>query len=251
MTMRERRIERVRHDTRRRSLTVETVVRLTPHMLRIGFTSDDLDGFISLSFDDHIKLFLPVEDGGPSQMRDYTPRRFDVATGRVTIDFALHDAGVATSWARAARPGERVDIGGPRGSAIIPADLDWYWLIGDETALPAIGRWVEEAASRQAVTTFVVVEQDADRQVLQTQAEWTGRWVVRTGDQGDAALLRALLAAHHLPVGDGFVWIAAEASVARILRDWLVAELGYPRERIKAGGYWIRGRADAHDRLRD
>lgn len=97
--MGEHRIKRVRHDTRRRLLTVDTVVRLTPHMVRIGFTSDDLAGFISLSFDDHIKLFFPAEDGGVEQMRDYTPRRFDVATGRLTIDFAVHDAGVATAWA--------------------------------------------------------------------------------------------------------------------------------------------------------
>nr|WP_246251706.1 siderophore-interacting protein [Ancylobacter pratisalsi] len=80
--MAERRIERVRHDTRRRMLRVDTVVRLTPHMVRIGFTSDDLAGFTSLSFDDHIKLFFPAEDGGADQMRDYTPRRFDVGACR-------------------------------------------------------------------------------------------------------------------------------------------------------------------------
>ena len=41
-------IERIRHETRRRTLTVQTVVKLTPHMLRIGFTSDDLQDFVSL-----------------------------------------------------------------------------------------------------------------------------------------------------------------------------------------------------------
>nr|WP_246251703.1 siderophore-interacting protein [Ancylobacter pratisalsi] len=39
----------------------------------------------------------------------------------------------ASTWALAARPGDRLEIGGPRGSAIIPADFDWYWLVGDET----------------------------------------------------------------------------------------------------------------------
>lgn len=68
--MGERLIERIRHDTRRRTLTVETVERLTPHMVRICFTSGDLDGFASLSFDDHVKLFSPPADGGSDQMRD-------------------------------------------------------------------------------------------------------------------------------------------------------------------------------------
>ena len=112
-------IERVRHDTRRRTLTVETVTKLTPQMLRIGFTGDDLHDFVSLSADDHIKLFFQAK-GEPACMRDYTPRSFDTARGTMTIDFALHDAGVATQWAMDAKPGDMLEIGGPRGSAIRP-----------------------------------------------------------------------------------------------------------------------------------
>ncbi|MAQ36525.1 MAG: hypothetical protein CMO21_04750 [Thioclava sp.] len=40
-----------------------------------------------------------------------------------------------------------------------------------------------------------------------------------------------------------FVWIAAEASVARALRDDLIAR-GHPKEWLKAAGYWIAGQAD-------
>nr|WP_254602817.1 siderophore-interacting protein [Sphingomonas bacterium] len=64
-------------------------------MLRIGFTGDLAD-FVSLSADDHVKLFLPVE-GEADAMRDYTPRAFDTGLGTMTIDFALHDAGAATA----------------------------------------------------------------------------------------------------------------------------------------------------------
>ncbi len=247
----DRSIRRVRHDTRHRTLTVDAVSRLTPRMLRIDFTSDDLDGFVSLSFDDHVKLFFPSVHGGLDEMRDYTPRRFDVATGRMTIDFAIHEDGVATAWALTARPGDRLDIGGPRGSAIIPADFDWYWLVGDETALPAIGRRVEEAPAGTAVTTFVVVADAADRQPLRSAADWTGVWPVRDGCGDDAALLRGAMAGHDVPPGDGFVWIAAEASVARALRGYMLDERRHPREWLKAGGYWVRGKADAHDRIDD
>ncbi len=245
------RIKRVRHDTRRRTLVVETVERLTPHMVRISFTCVDLDGFTSLSFDDHVKLLFPADDGGADPMRDYTPRRFDVAAGRLTIDFAVHDAGIATAWALAARPGDRLDTGGPRGSAIIPADFDWYWLVGDETALPAIGRWVEEAPARAIVTTIVLVEELADRQQFRSNAAWVGIWPTRSGGSDDAALLRDAMADHDFPAGEGFIWIAAEAGVARALRGYVVDERGHPRERLKAGGYWVHGRADAHDKLYD
>ena len=187
--MGEHRVERVRHDTCRRTLIVHSIVRLTQHMVRIGFTSNDLAGFTSPSFDDHIKLFFPAEDNGAEQMRDYTPRRFDVAAGRVTIDFAVHDAGIATAWALAARLNDRLQIGGPRGSAIIPADFERYWLVGDETALPAIGRWIEDASAGAAITTFVVVEDFADRQRLRSEAEWVGVWPVRADGSNDAELL--------------------------------------------------------------
>ncbi len=244
------RIERVRHDTRRRTLTVDSVAKLTPHMLRIGFTAADLHDFVSLSADDHIKLFFPGE-GDPGCMRDYTPRSFDRASGGMTIDFALHDAGVATRWAAAAKVGDTLEIGGPRGSAIIPADFDWYWLIGDETALPAIGRWLEEAPAGTPITTVVVVEGEQDVQTVSTKAEWLPVWTVRDGVADDATLLQAGLAAQRTPPGDGFVWIAAEANVARTVRNYVLGERRHPREWTKAGGYWVRGRADAHDRIED
>ena len=151
----------------------------------------------------------------------------------------------------AARPGDRLEIGGPRGSAIVPADFDWYWLVGDETALPAIGRWVEEAPSGSTITTFVVIEDLADRQRFQSEAEWAGVWPVRAGRADDAALLRDAMAMHDFPAGDGFIWIAAEASVARMLRSYVLEHRHHPREWVKAGGYWVRGEADAHDKLDD
>ena len=92
----------------------------------------------------------PGPDGKPpegverSPGRDYTPRRYDAGRNELVIDFALHDAGPATDWAAQAEPGQQLAVGGPRGSFVVPDDFDWYLFIGDETALPAIGRRLEE-----------------------------------------------------------------------------------------------------------
>ncbi len=104
-------------------------------MLRITFSSPDLADFSSPSPDDHIELFLP-DPANPGQqvMRDYTPRAFDAARKILTLDFALHDAGPATAWALAAQPGDRLAIGGPKGSVMVADDFDFYLLIGDESA---------------------------------------------------------------------------------------------------------------------
>lgn len=242
---------RVRHETRRRLLTVGSVERLTPHMLRLGFNCADMAGFSSAAHDDHIKLFFPAAGEADARpcMRDYTPRRFDAAAGTLVIDFAIHEAGPATSWALAARIGDMIEIGGPRGSAVVPDDFDWYVLIGDETALPAIGRRLEELRPGVPVTSFIVVPEAGDVQAVETSAAWTAHWVPRSPSRDDATLLLDAMAGYALPPGEGFVWIAAEAGVARALRHHVVGELGHPGAWTRAAGYWRRGQADAHERI--
>jgi len=245
---------RVRHELRRRKLTVASIELLTPRMRRFGFTSPDLHDFVSASHDDHVKLFFPGDgedpSGGKTDMRDFTPRRFDRDRGTVFIDFALHETGPAMRWAWSAQVGDRLEIGGPRGSVVVPDDFDWYLLIGDETALPAIGRRVEELRQGVPVASFVITE-PGETQHFETMAAWTPRWIARAPSSDDSALLRAALGDYALPKGDGFVWIAAEASVARSMRNHLVSDLGHPRQWIKAAGYWKRGHADTHEKIED
>lgn len=248
-------ILRVRRETHRRLVSVAATERLTPNMQRIRFTSADLRDFESFAPDDHVKVFVPspsARDGEPC-MRDYTPRAFDAARGTLTIDFALHEAGPATAWALAAKTGDQIEIGGPRGSLVVADDFDWYLLIGDETALPAIGRWVESRRAGVRVKTIVVVSGDAERQEFATRADWDATWVLRMGGQADdAGLLQATLAAcGKLPKGDGYVWIAAEARVARALRTYVSETLGHPKAWMKASGYWMTGQADAHVSIDD
>ncbi len=166
-------IERVRREPKRRLLTVASVRDLTPKMRRIVFVSPELQDFSSLGADDHVKLFAP-DASSPQGVsgRDYTPRAFDAAKGELTIDFALHDAGPATAWALAVKVGDELTIGGPRGSMVVADDFDFYWLIGDETALPAIGRRVEEIRAGAHVTTVVIVDGPEEAQNFETRADW-------------------------------------------------------------------------------
>ncbi|MCB1389627.1 MAG: siderophore-interacting protein [Rhodobacteraceae bacterium] len=241
-------ITRHRHETRRRLLTVESVEDLTPHMRRVVLGGSDLDGFVSLAPDDHIKLILDT-GGDKPEMRDYTPRAFDPTARRLTVDFALHDAGPATAWALAAAPGDTITVGGPRGSAVVAPVFDWWLLIADETGLPAMGRWVEELAAGAVVMTLGAVPGTADEQVFATAAAHRPVWVHRpVAAAADPVPLLEAARALSLPTGKGFVWIAAEARVARALRDHFEAERGHPRAWIKAAGYWIEGQADASDK---
>ncbi len=241
------RIERIRHELRRRDLTVTAVETLTPGMLRITLTGDDLADFASAAPDDHVKIFLPAGDTELAA-RDYTPRRFNADGRRLTLDFAVHEAGPATDWATGAKPGDRLLVGGPRGSAVVSGVRRWL-LIGDETALPAIGRRIEEAMDGDEVTVVAAVAGPAEEQDFQGRARLDVTWVHRPLAQAaNAAPLLAALDRIDIP-SQTFAWIAAEASVARAVRTYLTDKRGHALPWLKASGYWLQGQADAHEKI--
>ena len=236
------RVRRVRHQLKRRVLQVVRVDTLTPHFRSIVFRDDSLADFVTASFDDHVKLILD-RGGDAPVMRDYTPRRFDRGARELTIEFALHGDGPVAEWAMQAAAGQRITIGGPKGSMIVPADYDWHVLTGDETALPAIARRLEELPADARVFVFAQVDDPADRRALTSAADVTVRWFA------DAAALVAAARAFVPPDGEGYVWCAGEAATMATLRRVFVDEKGHDRHAIRAAAYWKRGAQGHHENL--
>lgn len=240
-------ISRVRHEIKRRTLTVRSIEHVTPNMARILLEGADLDGFLSLSPDDHVKLFFPIPGSDEAEKRDYTPRRHDAAAGTLTLDFALHDpagAGPATRWALSAKVGDTLQMGGPKGSMVVPSDFDWWLLAGDETALPAIGRRLEEMAPGTKVTTLVAVTGPTEEQRFDTRAAHRSLWVHRPAAQADdPAPLLAALKQLRPDTGDGFIWAAAEAKVAAAIKHFVTTSWKHDPAWLQAKGYWTTGQA--------
>ena len=245
-------IHRVMHEIKRRRLQVLRVVDLTPHMSRITLGGPELAGFVSLGTDDHVKLFFPQnaaeqaaletlvlgagKDKGPMPaMRDYTPRRYDLETLELDIDFVLHGDGPAATWAEQAAPGQFLHIGGPRGSMIVPDIFDSYLLIGDETALPAIARRLEGLAANRRALVVVEVENGKEQQVLQSAAEVHVIWVLREGGKDH---LLSTVRQLEVPTGNLYAWVATETKVSRQIRRVLLDEHGLDDQFVKAAGYW-------------
>jgi NADPH-dependent ferric siderophore reductase len=247
-------VTRTRHELTRRTLNVVRVEQLPPGMVRIVLGGDELRGFTSLGFDDHIKLFFPQgneEPGVAPPMRDYTPRYFTADPGELWVDFFLHGGGPATSWAAQASIGQRLLIAGPRGSSVIAPDaIALHLLIGDETALPAIGRRLEELPSSSRALVVVEVELGTKRPVLQSQAAVQCVWAQR--DLRDSVPSPALidsLRGLEFATNRCFAWVACESRTARAIRTYLRDERGFDKRWIKAAGYWQQGATGTHDSI--
>lgn len=251
-----------------RELTVLRVADVTPGMRRVtlggaqltAFRKDgfDLPELRTEGFDDHVKFFFAEGDNPPvlpSQnvssldwpadrrplTKDYTPVRFDPAAGEIDFDFVRHDGGTAATWAERAEPGSTTWIAGPKMSHSHPVGADWLLAIGDETALPAIGRWLAEMPAGTRARVFVEVGEDSHRQDLPTAADAEITWLVRGGaPAGTTDLLEQAVRGMEWLPGKVFVWAAGEAVTLKGIRRHLAAERQVPREQTHITGYWRR-----------
>jgi NADPH-dependent ferric siderophore reductase len=261
---------RVRHELKFRRLTVASVETLSPQMKRIVVQGTELEGFTSPGFDDHLKLVPPLPgealrvpevtsegvvwfEPRPA-MRDYTPRAYDPESQSLTIDFAVGHGGPATAWAEQAKPGDEIGIGGPRGSMIVPVEFATHLLIGDEAALPAIARRLEDLPAEVSAVAVIEVEDKAGELALTSAANLKIIWVHRQGEtrgEGTALSAAAVKAAGELDASDAYVWAACESSVARALRPRLLAANSFNPKWMKVAGYWRRGAEGLHEVIED
>ncbi|WP_029153866.1 siderophore-interacting protein [Microbacterium gubbeenense] len=255
-----------------RTLDVLRVADVTPGMRRVTLGGAELAAhtaangypvaaFRSDGFDDEGKLILQHPDAevpvAPTQadgvlnwprdnphllFRTYTIRRWDPAAGEVDLDFVKHGVGPATSWAYSVQPGERVTWAGPKSSAPHPVGADWTLVAGDETALPAIGRWLEEWPEGARGQVFIEVAEASHRQLdlpVPDGVEIT--WLTRDGaEPGTTTLLFDAIRAAHWWEGTVFAWVAGETLTLTPIRRWLRNEKGLPKEQVEVTGYWRR-----------
>lgn len=251
--------QHVRHDFAIRDLTVSAVRELSPSFRRVTLTGADLAGFTSLGAGDHSKVFFPnpangdyavpaltgdglrMPDAGTVIMRDYTPRAFRKLPAELDIDFYLHgDDGPASAWAARVSEGDRLVVAGPRGSHLPPAGAARVVLLGDETALPAIARWIETLPEAIEVFVFVELGNQSDAAYLDPDHVHRAR-VVWLG-KGDGGLERAIRSLDPALIGDDtYFWGAGDSESLLPVRHYLRRELGLPVTQVKLTGYWKPG----------
>lgn len=238
-----------------RLLQVSRSTRVTPKMIRVTLTGEELAGFPGEGPDRRIKMFFPVEGqdrpavprastGGPvwpageprPTIRTYTVRRFDPAAGELDVDFVLHDGyGPAAAWAQAAGPGSWVGVSEPGGRWVPDPSSAFHVVIGDESALPAVATVLEALPADVPALAILEVADAAEEQELPGHAAVT--WVHRGAAPAGEPLVAAVQAAV-LPAGDGQAWLAGESAAVKEIRTHLLGDRKLSRRAVYATGYW-------------
>lgn len=236
-------------ERRLRVADVRKVEQLTPHMRRITLASIALMDFPVRRPAQWVKLFVPAPEADGSTGRAYTIRRFRADLCELDIDFVLHGAGPCSSWAERAKPGDVVQIAGPRSGFRLESHVSHLLIGGDETALPAIGAILESLPPTMTARAIVEIGSEADALPLASPAAVDLTWMPRNGREAGVGteLVEAMTTAA-VSGERSAVWFAAEASMVRMVRRHFQIDRAVPRSRLTLSGYWKKGETDFRDR---
>lgn len=238
--------------------------QITPRMRRMTFSGPDIARFDRLNAL-HVNILVqrpglpepqwPVVGANglvywndPDQRpyhRKYTVRSLDSSAGTMDIDFAMHaDAGPGCAFADSAVPGDLIGVFGPGGGGL--SEADWYLFAGDETALPAIARMLENLPETARGKAFIEVADEGEVQPLETEADIDVKWLFRHGaPAGITSLLPDAVRSAGIRAEDRrYVWAGCEFAAFREIRTHLRADLGLTKEEHLAVAYWRRGAED-------
>ncbi|WP_133012459.1 siderophore-interacting protein [Marinomonas flavescens] len=221
-----------------RELTVISTTLVTPHMLRVTLGGENITTMPENQESGHVKLIFPSESG--RLMRTYTIRK--QRADAIDIDFMLHDdSGPACSWAKNAKAGDRILVGGPGPKKMIEDSAQWQLLIGDMTALPAISVNLETLPADAKGYAVIEVVSEEDIQPLKHPAGIELKWVVNAHPgSNDLALLEQVKALEWLS-DDISVWAACEFGSMKALRRFFKDEKKVEKTNLYISSYWKQG----------
>lgn len=200
---------------------------------------------------------VPPQD--KAARRVFTLRQFDAARASLAIDVLLHGPGLASQWARQARPGDTLAMAGPRSGFSWTPGGEWLLAVVDETAMPALATIVEHTPASRPIHALLALQHESERAYFdalqQSHRHLQVTHLVRTPaqDAPDAPapsaaagleeaedVARALNQARW-PGGQALAFIAGESLWTARLRACLESMPGRDWHHIHASGYWRHG----------
>ncbi|WLW58537.1 siderophore-interacting protein [Streptomyces sp. YU58] len=219
-------------------LTVTGAEDVTEHYRRVHLT----DGGMLAATGIHPTMWIRLwfDNAGKPHQRAYTLVDPDSAAGTFSLEFALHE-GCASDWARAAKPGDTIEatVQGTGFQRPRP-EPSHVFAIGDPASLPALNSLLDELGSAPATVWFESTLDDlpfrtdpSRHDVRPVPRQDSGAHLVAEVKQSLPDLLKAS--------PEPYVWIACDTATTRTLSSYVRKELGVPKQRVHALGYWRAG----------
>ncbi|MDL5202507.1 siderophore-interacting protein [Streptomyces sp. ALI-76-A] len=219
------------------AFTVTGTEDVSEHYRRVHLT----DGGMLAATGVHPTMWVRLwfDNAGRPHQRAYTLVDPDPAAGTFSLEFALHE-GCASDWARAAKPGDTIEatVHGTGFERPRPEPTHVF-AIGDPASLPALNSLLGALDCAPATVWFESAPDDSTLPLRTDPARHEVRRVPRQAD-GDRLVtevksaLPTLLGATPEP----YVWIACDTTTTRTLSSYVRRELGVPKQRMHALGYW-------------
>ncbi|WP_329586893.1 siderophore-interacting protein [Kitasatospora sp. NBC_01250] len=219
--------------------TVTGVEQITEHYRRVSCT----DGGMLAATGVHPTMWVRLwfDDNGRPHQRAYTLVEPDPATGTFHLEFALHD-GCASRWARAARPGDRIQATVQGTGFTLPHPPPGHLLaVGDCASLPAVNSLLAALPGTPAqVWLETQHDTDAELPVGPDDGSCRVRRVARRRGGADlvAEVRSALTAMTPAELADAYLWFTCDTATTRALAQLARKELGLARGQLHALGYW-------------
>lgn len=246
-----------------RHLTLVEKRHLTPSVIRLVFSGEELATFPENQASGYVKLLFPAE--GESYVlgdqlddkayfkrlhkRTFTIREFRPQDQTLHIDGVCHsfghpEQGPANAWLETAQVGSQIWVSGPGEKKLIRTPADWYFLIGDMTALPAIAVNLAQLDSQARGYAVIEVIGPDDVVDLPKPAQVDLHWVINPTPKQPNTLLAD--AAQALPWQEGTpaVWAAGEFELMRRMRTYFKSQRHVPKEFVYTSSYWKIGEND-------
>tara|TARA_B100000674_G_scaffold51225_1_gene35340 strand:+ start:318 stop:1322 length:1005 start_codon:yes stop_codon:yes gene_type:complete len=163
----------------------------------------------------------------------FTVRKIAIDADWIEVDIALHTGGRITNWLKELKVGDEIAINGPSGSKMPKADN--MFLFGDETAMPAIMRIIENSPPETCVNATVALRDAKDLQVIPSGKQVAIKTVKM---EDESALLKELYENSHKFSGC-YLFFAAERGQSSKAREFIKTS-SISVKSSKISSYWTK-----------
>ncbi|WP_270089026.1 siderophore-interacting protein [Sphingobacterium sp. SYP-B4668] len=239
---------------------------ITPHYIRIKLRADEPTDFEKCNLGANNKIFIPPHDQKKVQfatfnqergewvmpdenlkpiVRTYTHRALDPATNEITIDFVNHgDNGPASSWARNAKQSDQLGVAMKIKNSNLCPHVDWYFLIGDATAIPVICCILESLPADAKGHCILEIPSEADIHPEVRHPGFQIQWLINPHPESGSNLYNQAIEVDLSAKESKFAYIACEYSSVKALRSYFKEKLGWSNSDYYAFSYWKAGVAE-------